>query len=96
MFCVSLLFFVFLVNVVADMCDYERERMNNCLRNNEYMRQLGLNVRTGPFANTEINSDDDPSDDNPGPEKDDCLQELDTTISSLLADKVLLIPYWHV
>jgi hypothetical protein len=60
------------------------------------MRQLGLNVRTGPFANTEINSDDDPSDDNPELEKDDCLQELDTTISSLLEDKVLLIPYWHV
>lgn len=40
----------------------------------------------------EPNSDGHPSDDNLESEKDDCLQELDTTISSLLADKVLLIP----
>lgn len=35
----------------------------------------------------EPNSDGHPSDDNLESEKDDCLQELDTTISSLLADK---------
>ncbi|OQU81467.1 hypothetical protein SORBI_3006G062750 [Sorghum bicolor] len=35
----------------------------------------------------EHNSDGYPSDDNLEPEKDDSLKELDTTISSLVADK---------
>lgn len=67
--------------------------------NNEYMRQLGLHVDNVSFTGIgedEHNSDGYPSDDNLEPEKDDSLKELDTTISSLVADKVLLIPYCHV
>ena len=44
----------------------------------------------------EPNNDDHPSSDNLALEKDDCLQEMDTAISSNSADKVLFIPYWHV
>jgi hypothetical protein len=46
-------------------------------------------------SGSEYNGEDEPnspSHDNLEPEKDDFLQELDNTISSLLADKVLLIP----
>jgi len=81
------------------MVVYEKERMDNCVKNIKFMQGLGLLVDNAPFSDfvlNEHNSDGHPTDGNLEPEKDDSLQEFATTLCNLSADKVLLIPYCHV
>jgi hypothetical protein len=45
---------MFCINVVAAPTAYEIERMQRCLRNNVYLRQLGLDQMSSLIKNTGI------------------------------------------
>jgi len=54
MFCVSLIFSLFLINADAPLSDYEKERMRQCLLNDAKMRELGLSALSSIFVNSRI------------------------------------------
>ena len=105
MFCVSLIFSLFLHIAEPPLTDYELFRMKKCLRNNTYMHSLGLPVLAQLCKNTFVpqekqqqkDKEDSGSEYNGEDEANNDAHLSDDDLEpSTVSSKVLVIPYCQI